>query len=363
MKQFSWYNVYINNYDIITTLLKKYETPLFIIDTNYISQKYDFIRSHTSGNFLYFYNISYNSDKKVFDFLKSLGIGFVVGSPNEFKFVSKYVLPNKIIVSNKHRTQKYYKLTNQAAALFITSSAKDVYNFYNSSNNVVIYYDIINNSFEDFSFLANMAKLMKVNNIGVATNYVHNIDCNVFYNILQDKILKVFNLYSNYFLFYFYDCFPVDDIDVKPNITFHTNQLNVLHKNIQSINSDIQFYIEIGRYLLGDAGIIITKVIDLYSFNGKKYAVLDLSLFNGFLGVVFGEKYYYLTLKNDNIENYTETYNLVGITEDPQDVLGVDIRLPKLKVDDYIVVAPAGVNTIQFYTNYKRLPKPRIVLL
>lgn len=122
----------------------------------------------------------------------------------------------------------------------------------------------------------------------------------------------------------------------------------------QAYFNDIEVIIELGRYLVAEAGIYVTKVIDKKVSRGTTYLVCDGGLHHhlansGNFGqiirknypVAIGNKLPLVTTEN-SLENATEEVCIVGPLCTPLDILADKIALPTASINDYVVIFQSG---------------------
>jgi diaminopimelate decarboxylase len=104
--------------------------------------------------------------------------------------------------------------------------------------------------------------------------------------------------------------------------------------------------IELGRYIVGECGVYVTKVIDRKVSRGHTYLVVDGGLHHqlaasGNFGQVIRRNYPLVvgTRVNDPAE---ATFTVVGCLCTPLDLLGDKVVLPDAHVDDLIAIFQAG---------------------
>ena len=107
-----------------------------------------------------------------------------------------------------------------------------------------------------------------------------------------------------------------------------------------------RFIIELGRYLVAEAGVYVTRVVDVKRSRGKKYIVTDGGMNHhitatGNFGQVF-RKAYPVALVNRMDSPIEEPAAVVGPCCTPLDVLGQNIDLPGVGVGDLIGVFYSG---------------------
>lgn len=104
--------------------------------------------------------------------------------------------------------------------------------------------------------------------------------------------------------------------------------------------------LELGRYLVGEAGAYVTRVVDRKVSRGTTYLVVDGGLHHqlaaaGLFGQVVRRNYPMSLVPRESTAG-TETVTVVGCLCTPLDLLGDAVELPVGDVDDLIVVFQAG---------------------
>ena len=104
--------------------------------------------------------------------------------------------------------------------------------------------------------------------------------------------------------------------------------------------------VELGRFLVGEAGVYVTRVVDRKISRGCTYLVVDGGMHHqlaasGNLGQGI-RRNYPVAIGNRVTEQATETVTVVGCLCTPLDVLGSDVTLPAADVGDLVVVFQAG---------------------
>lgn len=104
--------------------------------------------------------------------------------------------------------------------------------------------------------------------------------------------------------------------------------------------------VELGRYIVGECGVYVTRVVDRKESRGKTFLVVDGGLHHqlaasGNFGQVI-RRNYPIVIGNRMAEDPTETVSVVGCLCTPLDMLGDEISLPVGDVGDLVVVFQAG---------------------
>jgi diaminopimelate decarboxylase len=104
--------------------------------------------------------------------------------------------------------------------------------------------------------------------------------------------------------------------------------------------------IELGRYIVGEAGVYVTRVVDRKESRGVPFLVVDGGLHHqlaasGNFGQVI-RRNYPVVIANRLGEAPAETANIVGCLCTPLDLLGDRLLVPKAQVGDLVAVFMAG---------------------
>ena len=132
---------------------------------------------------------------------------------------------------------------------------------------------------------------------------------------------------------------PVD----LPHIGEHLKSLLVTHRDWLG---DTRVAMELGRFIVGEAGIYVTRVVDRKESRGEVFLLTDGGMhhhlaLSGNLGQVI-RKNYPLAIGNRLRSPVTETVNIHGPLCTPLDVLGNKIELPAAGPGDLVVVFQSG---------------------
>jgi diaminopimelate decarboxylase len=129
--------------------------------------------------------------------------------------------------------------------------------------------------------------------------------------------------------------------------------LAMIGQNLQQIAAraaqempEAELVLELGRYLVGEAGIYVTQVIDRKISRGHTYLVVDGGLnhhlaASGNFGQVI-RKNYPVAIGNRMGEDEKETVSIVGPLCTPLDLLADRMELPVAKPGDFVVIFQSG---------------------
>ena len=120
----------------------------------------------------------------------------------------------------------------------------------------------------------------------------------------------------------------------------------LLSSTIEPNLPDARVVIELGRYIVGECGIYVTRVVDRKESRGRTYLVVDGGLHHqlaasGNFGQVI-RRNYPIAVGNRLLEQFDEAVTVVGCLCTPLDLLGDNVRLPHAKIGDLVVLFQAG---------------------
>lgn len=124
------------------------------------------------------------------------------------------------------------------------------------------------------------------------------------------------------------------------------NLAELIETAIEPNLPDAKVVIELGRYIVGECGVYVTRVVDRKESRGRQYVVVDGGLHHqlaasGNFGQVI-RRNYPIAVGNRLGEETDEAVNVVGCLCTPLDLLGDNVRLPKAEIGDLIVLFQAG---------------------
>ena len=105
-------------------------------------------------------------------------------------------------------------------------------------------------------------------------------------------------------------------------------------------------HVELGRYLVGECGVYVTRVVDRKESRGRVFLVVDGGLHHqlaasGNFGQVI-RRNYPLAIGTRMGARADATASVVGCLCTPLDLLGDQVRLPEAEIGDLVVVFQAG---------------------
>lgn len=122
--------------------------------------------------------------------------------------------------------------------------------------------------------------------------------------------------------------------------------LGAVFAHLPAVLANTSFCIELGRYLVGEAGVYLSRIVDRKQSRGEKFLVVDGGLHHqlaasGNFGTVL-RRNYPIAIAGKFDASPDETVSVVGCLCTPLDMLGNQIMLPRAEVGDIVAIFCAG---------------------
>jgi len=123
-------------------------------------------------------------------------------------------------------------------------------------------------------------------------------------------------------------------------------ELDKAMDKLKTIHPDTELIIELGRYLVGEAGIYVCQVLDKKISRGQIFLIVNGGLHHhlaasGNFGQVI-RKNYPIAIGNKMDSHEKEIVNIVGPLCTPLDILANSIELPAAEIGDLVVIYQSG---------------------
>jgi diaminopimelate decarboxylase len=174
--------------------------------------------------------------------------------------------------------------------------------------------------------------------------------------------VRYLNLGGGFGIPYFEKDAPLDLSAIGANLA------ELLETKIRVQFPEARVVLELGRYIVGECGIYVTRIVDRKESRGRTFLVVDGGLHHqlaasGNFGQVI-RRNYPVAIGNRMEEEASETVTVVGRLCTPLDVLGDRVTLPPADVGDLVVVFQAGAYGFTASpTAFLSHPEPAEVLL
>jgi diaminopimelate decarboxylase len=152
--------------------------------------------------------------------------------------------------------------------------------------------------------------------------------------------IRYLNIGGGFGIPYFERDQPLDLAAIGANLE------NLLADAIRPNLPGARIVVELGRYIVGECGFYVTRVVDRKESRGKTFLIVDGGLHHqlaasGNFGQVI-RRNYPVAINNRSGDEATETVSVVGCLCTPLDLLADGASLPRADVGDLVVVFQAG---------------------
>ena len=359
----------------VNSIVNELQTPLFVYDAETIKNRYKYLRNNLPSEVDIFYAMKANSNIAIIKLLTSLGTGIEVASEGELYACKKAgVNPRNIVFGGPSKTNSDIKTAIDMGIYAINAESLGEINRINkvaSELSTVMDVELrINPEFEidgvavslgggskkfgidteilDF-VIDEAKKLQNVRLQGIhifagtgiqnSKGFLSNLEnCLTLANVLNTKHFKVESIDIGGGI-----GIPYSDSDPEFEIDGLKEQINLLLNKYPFVkNNGTRIIAEPGRYLVGQSGVYISKVIDKKQSRGRDYLLVDGGAQHLLRPALIG-----VSQPTFNISKLGDTHNkkfdVGGSLCTSIDFLGKDLELPEnSNVDDYIGVFCSG---------------------
>ena len=124
---------------------------------------------------------------------------------------------------------------------------------------------------------------------------------------------------------------------------------------------DVEIYTELGRFMLGPYGCLVTKAIH-EKHTHKEYIGVDACAANLMRPAMYGA-YHHITVMGKENEPCDHTYDVTGSLCENNDKFAIDRQLPKIDMGDLLVIHDTGAHGFSMGYNYNGRLRSAEVLL
>ena len=369
-------------------IAKKYGTPSYCYSyTKLKNNILNFKKNFQILNPLVCFAVKSNPNLFLLKEIKKFGLGADVVSIGELMRALKAgISPKKIVFSGVGKTEEEIRYAiNKKILLINTESESEIKEIekISKSMNKTIDIGIRLNPNTDAKTLSQISTGKKENKFGIDENqflnlvkYVKksknlNLKClsvHIGSQILShkpyEKMLKVLDrvIKKSNFQFEFIDLgggmgIDYDGLNQKLNLKKYSN---AIQKFIKKYNSKIIF--EPGRSIIGDTGIMLSKVNYIKKSSRKDFIILDAAMNDLMRPALYNAKHRILPL-NKTKKKSKKNYEFVGpICESTDKFLNTN-KFQKLNEKDYIIICDVGAYGMSLSSNYNMRPKASEILV
>ena len=372
----------------IESLAQRFNTPIYCYSYKKLKENImNFKKNFNSFSPLVCFAIKSNTNVNLIKEIRKLGLGADVVSVGELMVALKAgVSPKKIVFSGVGKTSKEISYAIDKKILLINAESKSEINEIEKiakTKTKIVNIGIRRNPNTDAKTLKQISTGKKENKFGVdekiffdLVNYARlskniNLKClsvHIGSQILDykpyEKMLRVVDriIKKSNHKFEFIDLGGGMGISYeKDNKKLNYKKYNIaIKKLLRNHKSKIIF--EPGRSIVGNIGLLISKIIYIKKNDKKDFIILDAAMNDLMRPALYGAKHRTLpVIKTNKISK--KIYEVVGPICESTDRFATLKKFQKLEEKDLIVMCDVGAYGMSLSSNYNVRPKPIEILI
>ena len=361
---------------------KDITTPFYLYSENLIKKNIREYISHATSETLFCYSVKANSNLSILKLIAAEGMGFDVVSKGElYRVIKSGADPKKVVYSGvgKTKSEIRYALENNILCFNVESEGEllvinEEASYLNVTANISIRvnpdvavesHPYISTGMKDnkFGITYNNALALYIKASKLTSLNIIGIDFHIGSQITSiqpylDSIKSVRSLVSELKK----ENINITHIDVGGGLGISYEDEDIVSKgdyikeitnSLKDLNLTILF--EPGRSVIGDCGLLVTKLQYIKESETKNFMIVDASM-SELLRPPLYEAFHKITPVIKRNTNY-KTYDIVGPVCESADFLGKE-RLMNSEVDDFLVIEDVGAYGFVLSSNYNTRPKP-----
>ncbi len=151
-----------------------------------------------------------------------------------------------------------------------------------------------------------------------------------------------------------------NDRDAEPSAFSVRDYANAIVPRLRDLG--VRVLLEPGRFLVGNAGVLLTKVRYLKNTGQKKFAIVDAGM-NDLIRPALYQSYHEIVPVVQRSDAEIEKVDVVGPVCESGDFFATDREMPSVSKDDLLAVMSAGAYGFVMSSNYNSRPLAAEVLV
>ena len=370
------------------SLAKQYSTPLYCYSYKRLRNNIiKFKKSFKPINPIICFAVKANSNRTVLREIGKLGLGADVVSIGELiKALKSGIKPKKIVFSGVGKTENELRYAIKKKILLInTESESEVLTIEKiaKKEREIVDVGIRINPNTDAKTLKQISTGKKENKFGVSEKVFHNLlnyiknsknlklkclsvhigsqilDVRPYEKMLRvlDKVIKKTKYEFEYI-----------DLGGGMGIDYNNNNINLNFKKYCSSikkfvkNRTCKIIFEPGRSIIGDAGILISKIIYIKEGYKKNFVILDAAMNDLIRPALYGAEHRIIPIKKNNLKS-NKIHEFVGPICESTDKFLTQKNFQKINEKDFIIICDVGAYGMSLSSNYNLRPKATELLI
>ena len=364
----------------ITTKVREFaqsvRTPFVLMDLDTVERNYKKLKSSIPGVRI-FYAVKANSHLRVLKKLHELGSSFDVASRTEIeKLLSIGVPASNLSFGNTIKREEDIKFAKSVGVdLFAADAEMELEKIARNAPNAKVYLRIgmggtdsdwplskkFGTNIDHVKDLVVYAKRLDLNPVGVSFHVgsqcydkyswkeaLMKVADIFWFARLQGIRMNIINLGGGMPIKYIRDIPTVEEIG------------EVINESIEEFFNFMDrpvLFIEPGRSMVGDAGVLVSRVILRSTKDMRDWVYLDAGVFHGLMETIEDLRYEIVVDGKENV--VCKSFTLAGPTCDSVDVIYDEVDLPEnITLGDIVYFLNAGAYTVDYNTKFNGIEGP-----
>ena len=363
------------------SLTKKYKTPFYCYSLSQIKNNYyNFSNAFKTVKPIICFSVKSNSNISILKELKKIGSGADVVSIGELlKAIKAGINPKKIVFSGIGKTEEEIKMATKKKVLLINIESESELNLIDKiskkisrkiSIGIRLNPNVVGKTHKKIStggknekfgliykdFISLCKKINKMKNIHLKGLSVH-IGSQITSVEPFKKVLTEFNKIINKTKINF----EFIDLGGGMGISYSKKEKQINLKKYAKVvnkflkNKDTKIIFEPGRFIIGNAGILITKIIYIKKSNSKNFIILDAGMNNLMRPALYNAHHEIVPLKKTG-KFFKGDLKFVGPVCESSDKFSDKKTFPKIKEGEYTALLNVGAYGMSLSSNYNTRP-------
>jgi diaminopimelate decarboxylase len=359
----------------VPSLVKKYGSPLYVYDLKIIREQYQALRQAIPEKVQIFYAIKANPNPNICSFIRLLGAGAEIASSGELYIALKSGFKGKDIVYNgpgKTDEDIEYAINNGVHIINVESLDElQRINFIATHKQQSVKIGIRINPIrsvtqvkmqtgggsqkfgtdeEDIETIIKAALKFESIELQGIHIYVGSqiLESEVLLENIENTLKIAFNAAKKFGLPLKYINFggglgvPYNESEPEFDVEKFGNGLTALISKVETKSDNISFILELGRFLVSEAGMFLTKVISVKKSRGKKYVIVDGGINHAFLPIRMNKNYPIFLANKMDCTDFKDNFIVGGPLCTSMDVFTNEVKLPPVEMNDIICIGNSG---------------------
>ncbi len=372
------------NYEDLKKIAEKYPTPFYLYDEKGIRQNVENLCKAFSWNkgFKEYFAVKATPNPFIINILKEYGCGCDCSSKTELMLSKAIgVVGENVMFSSNDTPEDEFKFAADMGAIInlddithidsveraVGKLPKKMSCRYNPGGLFKISTDIMDNpgdakygmTTEQIFEAYKIMKQKGVEEFGIHAFLASNTVTNEYYPLLAKVLFELvvriknelgisisfINLSGGIGIPYKPDQEPNDILKIGESVKNVFNEILV-----PAGLGDVSIYTELGRFMLGPYGALVTKAIN-EKHTHKEYVGVDACAVNLMRPAMYGA-YHHITVMGKENEPCNCTYDITGSLCENNDKFAIDRQLPKIEKGDLLFIHDAGAHGFAMGYNY-----------